>query len=155
VEMQVLEVLSGKQFAVPAAQSFGDASVMNSINGAVMVRRLGGHTVLYVPGLAVANGEAAPALIRQDLELLRTRVLSTDRGGSSGWVVDENGEIAAEQAWNDDDKRWTIYFARSGHMERLAGVEQSLDIPALLGWGPSSDTLLVQMTLDDKDVWRL
>jgi dipeptidyl aminopeptidase/acylaminoacyl peptidase len=154
-QMQVLDVRTGKVSEVPQADTFGGVPLMNAIGGQVMVRRLKDHTVLFVPGFTLAGNELARVLVRHDLDAQRSHIVKFEHAGSLGWVVDEAGEVAAEETWNESDRRWTIYFRRDGRMERLAGEEQAIEFPEVLGWGPNADALLVQMMLDGDPVWRL
>jgi pimeloyl-ACP methyl ester carboxylesterase len=152
--MQVYDVPRHRLFQVPEADQFNGIDVMNIIRGQVMVRHLKDHTVLFIPGLQM-KGELAPALIRVDLATHDSRVIRRGRLGNLGWIVDDAGEIAAEETYDEDNRRWRIFIRRDGRMREAASGEERIEFPRLLGWGPTADTLLLERLEDGDPVWRL
>jgi dipeptidyl aminopeptidase/acylaminoacyl peptidase len=127
-----------------------DNQVMNTVVGEVMVRRIDGHTVLFVPGIHMQS----VALYRCDLTTRRTSVF---RAGDSttSWLVDARGQLAAEQDYDLQTQRWSIKIFRGGSSREVASGHAALDVPAVLGFGPTPDTLLVQSIENGDRSWRL
>jgi dipeptidyl aminopeptidase/acylaminoacyl peptidase len=153
-QMQVYDVRSGKLFMVPPPDPSSDVEVMNVINGHVMIRHIKGRTVLFVPGLWMMR-ELVPALIRVDVELRSSQLLRPGRQGSLRWLVDEAGEIAAEETYDTGNGHWSVFIRQDGHTREAASGVDLIDYPQVLGWGPSADTLLLQKLEDGDPVWRL
>ncbi|MBV9695474.1 MAG: S9 family peptidase [Gammaproteobacteria bacterium] len=154
-QMQVFDTRSGKIFEVPQPDAInGDEQLLNAVADEPAVRRIDGHTVLFVRGYTVHSG-LIPALIRVDLDTQHTRVLKSEHEGSMGWVIDEAGEPAVEETWNDKQRRWTIFLRREGKMQRLAGEEQAIEFPRVVGWGPSGDSVMLVVMDNNRPVWKL
>jgi dipeptidyl aminopeptidase/acylaminoacyl peptidase len=154
-QLGVLDVRDGKQFQVPQSDSFRGDDILNIIDGRVMIRRIQNRTVLFFPGLQIAAGETSRALIRVDLDRRDSRVVRVGRPGNLGWIVDEAGEVQAEETYADKDGRWSIFMRQNGHMREIASGKEALEYPELLGWGPTPDTLLLQMIDKGDPVWKL
>lgn len=153
-QMQIYELKTGRLYQVPGPDAFDRTDVMNVIAGRVMVRHLKDQTLLFMRGLQVAH-EVAPALIRVNLQTRESRVLRPGRLGNLGWIIDDAGEIAAEESYDDHDQRWTIWIHRPGGMQEVASGHEAYEFPHLLGWGPTADTLLLERLEDGDAVWRL
>ena len=89
-QMQVYDVRNGNLFLVPQDDDLNKVQFMNAIGGRVTIRRLKGHTVLFIPGLQTST-RLAPALIRADLETQTSRVVRPGNPGNLGWIVDDAG----------------------------------------------------------------
>src|SRR5450755_2697970 len=154
--LQVYNVDSHKSYPVPGRdiRKADNLKLMNVISGALMIRRVEGHSVLFVPGI-YAESEALPALFRVDLD---TGVQSLIRKGSSPterWLVDTGGEIVAEQDYNQQAQHWKLKIRRDGRLQEVASGKAALEFPEFLGFGPTPDTLLMQSLEGDQPVWRL
>jgi esterase/lipase len=154
-QLQVFDVASKRLFQVPQPDTFSHIDLMNTIIGPAMIRRINGRTVLYVPGLQVGRDAATPALVRVDLATQQSRVTKPGKNGTRGWVVDEAGEVQAEETYAQEDGRWRIFMRLDGHMKEVASGKEGLEFPELLGWGPTPDTLLLQLKEDGGKVWKL
>jgi dipeptidyl aminopeptidase/acylaminoacyl peptidase len=153
-QMQVYDLKTGRLYQVPDADVFDRVDVVNVVAGRVMVRHVKDQTLLFMRGLQVTR-EVAPALIRVNLQTRECRVLRPGRVGNLGWVVDDAGEIAAEESYDNRDRRWTIWIHRPGGMQEVASGHEAIEFPRLLGWGPTADTLLLERLEDGDAVWRL
>jgi dipeptidyl aminopeptidase/acylaminoacyl peptidase len=153
-QMQVYDVRTGKRFMAPPRDKFSDAQWMNIIRGHVMVRHLKDRTVLFVPGLQLMH-QLVPALIRVDLQTQESHLVKPGRVGNLGWIVDDGGQIAAEETYDESGRRWSIFIRREGRMQEAAAGQEQIDFPRLLGWGPTADTLLLQRLEHGDPVWRL
>ncbi len=94
--MQVYDVETHKARPVPDHDRLREVRMMNVISGAPMVRHLGGHTVLFVPGLYVTD-RTQPALFRVDLQTGGERLLKEGATATQEWLVDDAGEVAADR----------------------------------------------------------
>jgi dipeptidyl aminopeptidase/acylaminoacyl peptidase len=153
-QMQVYDVKSGKPFMVPPRDPFSDAEWMNIIRGQVMVRHLKDRTVLFVPGLQLMR-ELVPALIQVDLQTQQSHLVKPGRLGNLAWIVDDGGQIAAEESYDERDRRWSILIRREGRMQEAAAGEAQIEFPRMLGWGPTADTVLLEKLEGGDPVWRL
>jgi dipeptidyl aminopeptidase/acylaminoacyl peptidase len=124
--------------------------VLNTVVGEVMVRRIEGHTVLFVPGIYLNQGFA---LYRCDLVTGRTTVFRVGDAYTS-WLVDSKGQLAAEQDYDRETQRWSIkIFHGSSSREAVSG-HAALDLPDVLGFGPTSDTLLIESIDNGDRSWK-
>lgn len=137
-------------------------TVMNIVVGEVTMRRIDGHTVVFVPGLydmapddSMADLQNAIALFRCDLT---TGLTSLVRKGSpdTTWLLDGQGRLAAEEDYDRQTQRWSIGVSPLGGdpTEALAG-HAPVDIPEILGFGPTADAVLVESTGNRDRVWQL
>jgi len=153
-QMQVYDVRNGNLFLVPQDDDLNKVQFMNAIGGRVTIRRLKDHTVLFIPGLQTST-RLAPALIRADLETQTSRVVRPGNPGNLGWIVDDAGEVVAEEIYNEDKRHWAISIRRDGHTQEVASGDENIEFPRLLGWGPTADTLLMERLEEGNAVWRL
>ena len=138
----------------PRVERYSGVTVMNTVHGRVMVRRIEGHTVLFVPGAYVRN-MTLPALFRVELDTGDQRLIRQGAQETEGWLVDADGEVVAEADYNQTQQRWAVLGRRDGHLQELASGHEAIDIPELLGFGPEPDTLLVETNHDSHQTWRL
>jgi dipeptidyl aminopeptidase/acylaminoacyl peptidase len=152
-QMRVFDVRNGSLLMIPNADTFRHVDVVMAV-GDVQVRRVRDHTLLFIRGLRYAQ-DFAPALIRVDLETQESLVLQTGQKGNVGWIVDDAGEVAAEELYDDSDRHWSISIRSGGHMHEAASGHEDNEYPRLLGWGPDANTLLLERIEDGESVWRL
>ena len=151
--LQVFDVIKHRSVATPVIDDH-TLRTMNVTAGRVMVRRIAGHTVLFVPGIYVAD-RTLPMLVRYDLDAGTQFVYRQGTESTDQWLVDADGEIVAEQDYGNQNQKWAIKIRRGGHLEVVASGQEAIDYPQLLGFGPADDTLLVEKTEAGDPVWRL
>jgi dipeptidyl aminopeptidase/acylaminoacyl peptidase len=83
------------------------------------------------------------------------RLVTQAKPDTVGWVVDGDGEVVAEETYDQKSGHWTILARRDGHMQEAASGTELIERPFLLGLGPTADTLLVSSVEDEEPVWRL
>jgi len=127
---------------------------MNVIIGHVMVRRVNGHTVLFLPGM-YAESLTMPALVKVDLDSGKEKVLRYGTEDSVKWLVDGEGNIVAEQSYFEKKQHWSLSILRDGKMLEVAGGQASIGFPDLLGFGPTADTLLMEVGGEADTEWKL
>jgi dipeptidyl aminopeptidase/acylaminoacyl peptidase len=136
-----------------------DTHVMNVTSGQVMMRRVRGHTVLFVPGYYLAptgfSLTRLPALFRYDLVTGREQLVLRGSPDTQSWLVDRDGEVVAEEDYDEQAQRWSLKIRRGERLEEVVSGHASIDFPRLLGFGPTGDTLLVQSIEGGDSVWRL
>jgi dipeptidyl aminopeptidase/acylaminoacyl peptidase len=154
--LQVVDVITHKSTLVPnpGLRLRGDFRTMNVVTGRAMVRHLGGHTVLFVPGLYL-DRRALPALFRVDLDSGKEKIISRGTAATKSWLVDDRGDVVAEQDYDEKLQRWALKILRDGRLQDAASGYEAIDFPRILGFGPSPDTLLVQTVEAEESVWRL
>jgi dipeptidyl aminopeptidase/acylaminoacyl peptidase len=153
-QLQVLDLVSRKPKAVPDPDMFDGKKIMNVISGQIMVRRIAGHTVLFVPGIYV-DDVTLPALFRIDLQTGGQRLIRQGDENTEGWLVDEAGEVVAESDYVEKSRRWVMKIRRDGHLQEALTRTEAIDVPEILGYGPTPDTILLELHEDGDTVWRL
>jgi dipeptidyl aminopeptidase/acylaminoacyl peptidase len=153
--LQVYDVARNRVTAVPHPAGRGSTlRLMNVVSGRLMVRRLKGHTILFLPGRCVYR-TVLPALIRVDLEDGRETVIRRGETATQRWLVDADGEVVAEEDYYDKDRRWVLQVRRSGLLAKAATIRTEIDVPNVLGFGPGADSLVVRTYEDGFPVWKL
>ncbi len=136
--------------------------VVNITVGKPVVRRIDGHTMVFVPGLyaaapddSMADSQNAIALFRCDLTSGLTSLVRT---GSvfTQWQIDSQGRVVAERDYDRQTERWTVGVAPLGGdpAGALAG-HAPVDIPDILGFGPPADTVLIESIENGGRLWQL
>jgi len=158
-QLQVYTLKTNRLFMVPKPNAFSDLRLMNIITGAVEVRKLNERTALFVSGMQLLGDSRAPypahALLRVDVDNEATSLVVPAHSGAVGWIVDPDGVVVAEQRYDEHTGQWSMLIRRDGQMQEALAGQALLDVPRLLGLGPTPETLLVQQLEDDEPVWRL
>jgi dipeptidyl aminopeptidase/acylaminoacyl peptidase len=152
--LQVYDVRSHKSISVPNTLAIANARMMNVVAGRVMVRDIGGHTVLFVPGIYVER-QTLPALISFDIDTGYEKLISQGTAATQSWLVDAAGEVIAEQDYDERNQEWKLKIRRDGHLQDSISGHDPIDSPRILGFGPTEDTLLMQAVESEQPVWRL
>jgi dipeptidyl aminopeptidase/acylaminoacyl peptidase len=152
--LQVYDVSARKIRRIPSGYQLEDIRMMNVLYQPPMVRHVGGHTVLFVPGMYVTD-RTLPMLFSVDLETGHEKVIRLGTATTRGWLVDEKGNVAAQEDYDDQQQNWAVSILRDGRLKRVAGGHEAIDIPELLGFGPFPETLLMRTLEDGAPVWRL
>ena len=152
--LNVWDVDKQKMSSYPDLDKADDQRIMNVLDDAVMVRHVDGHTLLFIPGIHLTD-KMLPALFRVDLANGKQRTLRQGDTLTESWLVDEKGEVAAEEDYDQQEQRWRMLDRRDGRLREIASGHDPIDIPRLLGFGPEPGTLLVQSLEDGEPVWRL
>lgn len=149
VSQNELVTLPGKALGARNAE-------VETVVGEVMVRRVGGHTVLFVPGLydSASDGAMEDALFKCDLTSGLTNLVRVGSSDDTSWLVDDQGKLAAEQDYDERSEHWSINLFRGGSPADAASGHSALDVPTVLGFGPSPGTLLVESTDTGVRLWR-
>jgi len=152
--LQVYDLRSHTSVSVPNMAAIRNVRMMNVVTGRIMVRDLGGHTVLFVPGIYVER-RTLPALISFDIDTGNEKLITQGSAATLGWLVDAAGQVVAEQDYDERNQEWKLKIRRDGHLQDSISGHAPLDSPRILGFGPTEDTLLIQAVENDEPVWRL
>jgi len=110
--------------------------------------------MLFVPGMYVAD-TTLPALFRCDLTSGTTHLLRQGTLATEGWLVDDSGEVVAEEDYEERGQRWSVKLRRGNSLREAASGHAAIEAPELLGFGPTTDTLLMQTREKGDPVWQL
>ena len=149
--LRVYNVSKNEIKPLPGEIPGNDRRMLNTVVGEVMVRHVDGHTVLFVPSVDVREGVT---LVRCDITSGINRVMRVAESDTT-WLVDAHGELAAQQDYDKQTQRWSINVFRGGNLHEGASGHAALDVPEILGFGPTADTLLVHMIEDGRARWKL
>lgn len=126
--------------------------IFDSTNGEPILRRVNGHTQIFVRGSDLIEGAV---LVRYDVDTGLQSVVTPASKTIAGWLVDPNGTIAAAEYYDQKDRRWTMQIRRDGNFETVASGEAALDMPLIWSFGPSEDTALLRVIENGDQVWKV
>ena len=151
---QVYDLATGKLFMIP--QNRGTNSDLNLLNLAFGAepRRVEGRTMIFVTGVQLGR-EGRYALLRVSLDTQAVRLVTQAKAGTARWIVDNDGEVAAEETYEQKSGHWSMLIRRDGRMQEAVSGTGLIEYPLLVGLGPIADTLVVWSIEDDEYVWRL
>jgi dipeptidyl aminopeptidase/acylaminoacyl peptidase len=122
---------------------------MNTVYGDPVVQRKDGETLIFVQGLYVNDEQTEPALFRINLDRDIEELIKPGKADTDQWLIDDSGEIVAEQDYAERDRRWTIRLFRDGHPLQAASGIAPIDPPTLLGLSAAGDAIVVALTESD------
>jgi dipeptidyl aminopeptidase/acylaminoacyl peptidase len=150
-QMQAFDVQKHK--VRPLLEAVHDVRTMNVVWGAPMVRRDGRDTILYLHGLYISD-RALPGLFKVNLTTGTERVAREGSTATVDWLVDDAGQVVAEEDYSERDRRWSIRTARAGQLEEAASGVEAIDRPHILGFDPAGEALVVSLVEEDQVVWK-
>jgi dienelactone hydrolase len=153
--LQVYDLRTHQLKPIPDSTLFRDIPMMNTVFGDPQVRHVNGHTVLFVMGLVTSGEELRPTLIEADLDGAAERFARQGNVTTREWLMDESGQLAAQTNFYEHDHRWELQIQREGHLQKVTESHEPIDVPEILGFGPSPDTLLMATVENGDPVWRL
>jgi dipeptidyl aminopeptidase/acylaminoacyl peptidase len=151
--LQVYSVAAKSTTILPSPLK--NLNLMNVVTGRVIVTHPAGHTVLFIPGIYVTD-LTLPALFRVDLDAGDSeRLVRQGSVATRDWLVNDAGDVVAEENYFESDKRWTLSALRDGHLMPVGSGNETIDYPRLLGLGPDGNSILVSSVEGGDPVWRL
>lgn len=152
-QLSIYEVSSRKFHTYPEP---ADANVrtMNTIVSAPMVRHIGTDTVVFLTGLWVGDSVNL-ALFKVNLTNHVQRIVRQGGDATRGWLVDEAGELVAEENYFEQGQRWQMKLHHNGHWFEAESQRAPIDIPDMVGFGPQGDAVLVSTLDKGEPVWEL
>jgi fermentation-respiration switch protein FrsA (DUF1100 family) len=160
--MLVLDLSTRKLRNVLDENIYGLNRVMNVIVAAPQVRQVGNHTIVFVTGLGnagendsgVIGGSLLPMLIRIDLSSGKARLHAAGTANTSGWLLDGEGNVIAEELYDAGAKRWTIRVHGAGQSEQVVDGHEAIDVPYVAGIAPDGSGVWVGMLEHGVSVWK-
>jgi dipeptidyl aminopeptidase/acylaminoacyl peptidase len=145
--------LQTKKFSSLLDHIRDSAQTMNVIADRPVVVRGAKETLLYVHGVYVTDF-TAPALFRINLTtgvetLVKKGGIETDK-----WLVDDTGEVVAEQDYSERERRWAIRLFDGRRLMQTVSGSAAIDPPNMLGLSPTGDAVIVAMAESDGYYWR-
>jgi len=151
-QMQAFDVQKRKARAL--LDGVHEVRTLNAVWNAPMIRREGTDTILYLHGWYLSD-RTTPGLFKVNLSNGVERVARQGSPATVGWLVDGAGQLAVEEEYFEDGRRWAIKVARGGHLrEAVSGVE-AIDRPRVVGFDPSGEFAVVSFVENDQVVWKL
>ena len=132
---------------------FGSSLTMNVVYGRPVIQRKDGETVVYVHGLHVTD-RTESALFRVNLTTGAERMIKEGGSETREWLVNDVGEIVAEQDYTESSRRWEIRLLRNGHVQYRASGVAPIDQPNMLGLSASGDAIIVALTEPGGVSWK-
>jgi dipeptidyl aminopeptidase/acylaminoacyl peptidase len=132
---------------------WGPATTMNAVYGTPVVQHKGGETVLFVHGIYVTETTEL-ALFRINLTTRDETLIKQGHDVTNEWLVDDSGEIVAEQDYSERARRWTIRLFRDGHPQQTVTGIAPIDAPEILGLSAAGDSILVALTESGGVSWK-
>jgi len=151
-QLHVYDLTTRKLKTYPVADK--DVEALNAVGGEVMTRHVGNDTVLFIPGIYVAD-RTRLVLFKVNLSTQRQRVVRLGIDATWGRLVDEAGEPVAEENYFEKDQRWQMRLRHDGRWFEVESIRSPIDVPRILGFGPKGDTVLVSALEKGKRVWEL
>lgn len=131
----------------------GDTTTMNAVYGTPVVQRKDGETLLFIHGMYVTEVTES-ALFRVNLTTKSETLVRQGHDETREWLVDDSGEIVAEQDYVERDRRWAIRLFRDGHPRQTVGGIAPIDPPDILGLNAAGDAIVVAQTESDGVSWK-
>ncbi len=130
-----------------------DSRTMNVVFKGPVIAGAAKEPSLFLHGFYL-DGETKPALFRVNL---RTGAETLVRAGSSDtrfWMVNDQGEIVAEEDYSDEKHRWAIRLMREGRASQIIEGIAPLDFPEILGLNADNSALVVSVHEDEGVSWK-
>lgn len=125
----------------------------NVISGSPTLREVGGATSLFVPGLYV-EGRTLPALFKYDIADGSMRLVAKSGYPLTQWLIDESGAVAGEFIYRDQQKQWDLKLGGTGRMRTVASGNAPIDVPSVVGFSASGDSILVRFIENGEPLWK-
>ena len=151
-QVHVFDIRTMKLKTYPQEDS--DIRVLNAVAGPVQVRHIGNDTVLFITGIYVQD-RTRLALFKVNLTTHHQSVVRLGSDATDGWLVDDAGEIVTEENYYEKDQRWQMKIRRDGHWFEAESTRSPIDVPHVLGFGPTGDSVLVSTFDKGEPVWEL
>ena len=117
---------------------------MNVIEGEPVPRIIDGHTIVFLPGIYIANDQTNFALFRQDLTAGTTTMASrTDATHAEDWLIDGRGNIVAEADYIEKGRRWSLSLDPNGNHSKAMDLSVPIERPFIAGLSGDGTAVIV------------
>lgn len=151
-QLQSFDVQAHK--AHPLLDAVHDVRTLNVVWNAPMVRRDGTDTILYLHGLYLSD-RTTPGLFKVNLSNGTERIARQGSPATVDWLVDDAGQLAVEEEYFEDSRRWAIKIARGGHLKEVVSGVEAIDRPHVVGFDPSGEFVVVAFVENEQEAWKL
>lgn len=131
----------------------GATATMNTVYGTPVVQHQGNDTLLFLHGMYVSD-RTESALFRVNLTTNKETVVKEGTAATNEWLVDDTGEIVAEQEYMEGERRWAIRLFRDGHAKQTISGIAPIDAPDILGLTATGDAIVVALTETTGVKWK-
>jgi dipeptidyl aminopeptidase/acylaminoacyl peptidase len=131
-----------------------DERTFNVVTGVPAVREVGGMTTLFVPGLYVSPRQTLPGLFKYSVADRRMKLIAKGDEPWTDWLVDDAGRIAVQFIYYDQKKEWELKSRKDDRLTLVANGNSAIDVPSVLGFSDSGDSILVQFIENGDPVWK-
>ena len=128
-------------------------NTMNVVYGRPVIQHKGNETLLYIHGQWVRDRTEA-ALFRVNLSTGTEALVKEGGDATREWVVDDSGEIVAEQDYFESDRRWVIRLLNGGRAQQSVSGIAAVDVPGILGLSADGGELIVAQNEADRITWK-
>jgi dipeptidyl aminopeptidase/acylaminoacyl peptidase len=132
----------------------GETQTMNTVYGSPVIRRTDKGTILYLHGIYVSDTTRA-ALFTVNLKSNEERLIRQGDAGTQFWLIDDNGEVAAEQSYYERNKEWQVRLYRGGHPAESVRGTAAIDAADMIGLSSDGQSIVVAVFEDDAYRWKL
>jgi fermentation-respiration switch protein FrsA (DUF1100 family) len=131
----------------------GDKTTMNVVYGRPVIQHKANQTLLYIHGMYVRD-RTELALFRINLSTGAESLVKEGGDATSEWIVDDSGDIVAEQGYFEKDHRWTIRLFNASHVQQTISGIAAIDAPNMLGLSAQGDSIIVALPEVDGTAWK-
>lgn len=120
--------------------------VMNVVAGVPEPRIIDGHAVVFVRGIYFPGEYGRYGLFRVDLTSGENRMVSREkRTNAEDWVIDEAGNIVAEQDYIERDQHWQLVLYRDGEPTTAVDVPAPIEGPSIEGLNEDGTAIIIRL----------
>lgn len=132
-------------------------TAMNVIDAAPIIRLIEGQPAVFLLGSYFERSSTISrhGLFRHDLANGSAVLVERNPRGAFDWVIDAQGARVAQAQYDDATGTWTLMTRSANGWKSVQSIAAPIDTPNLLGFGRTTDTVLVQVQDADRGpVWR-
>lgn len=119
------------------------------------IRELDGRPFVFVSGIRFSStGHGRLALFSFDPERSRLALVKDGFRDTRGWLVGPQGEAYAQTEYDVGAGRWRLRVARGSKWDEVLTEETLLDPPRMLGFGRTTDSVLLAGYGQDQTAFR-
>ncbi|MFJ6025359.1 alpha/beta hydrolase family protein [Brevundimonas sp. NPDC092305] len=149
---QQLDIVNVRTRRVARALRSADKAILTANFGPPTIGTWRGEPVMFLRTYTVENSAWTYDVYRVNLDDGRGRLHQTGAEDTRGYVVSRTGEVVARSTYDDRTGLWRLLAANGANWRELLSRRSLLDPPAMLGFGRTRDTILVQEDRDEGPV---
>jgi dipeptidyl aminopeptidase/acylaminoacyl peptidase len=150
--MQVFNLATGKWKPL-MTHARTDIETMNVVIGRPVIQRKNGETLLFIEGVSITD-IGRLALFRINLTTGKEALVNEGSVMTREWLVDDSGEIIAEQLYSEKEKRWDIRLYNGARVRQTISGNAAIDTPEILALSENGDEILCEIKEADGVAWK-